>query len=563
MPLSSFDSPLKASGASGTPRGKLTEWSDANGTGASDSGTDGDAEGSWLQGRFQRCVVYVQASRQRCESWTQTLIPVHSTDALSLEWSISGPPSASSSLAVVPHWHNRRPTIEMRYEATIPTSDQIIPIEAVLPEGWGWSSLIITGDNLSRWTSVDGDFWDEAVSPASPDATGPSMSRSGTSSGMINGFESDQDDDLDLDHIEDSFTTLRNRSRARKGIGTNTYLPTPPASSSFRMPRQSAIPPTLISSSNASLLRQTMPKELEKMDDFSFELSSADEPPHSPRPADTPRRSVHENSFRHRKPATPRLTPPSSETSRRGLRESSSRRPSSGSPRTEKAFNLEFDDNDAGARSFVLEGTLSPLPLTLVSSSLSIDIPFIRIDHPDAATSCAVRYHNAAFATELTELSGSEAEYDTSASSIGTLEWSNDRSVSVRPTPIRGNVQIALRGQDVGGHICMSLSIPINRSAQEVAFRLPVTDGVEVVRASVARTDMPRAVGRVNNKGEPASEVRVGTKSRSGRLDITLELPYDSWSKEESVLPLPLFDGCGDMLVELRGDWGESTPVYP
>ena len=180
-----------------------------------------------------------------------------STDNLHLEWTLGA--SSSSTLRVVPNWNPRRPIIDVWFETTC-AGQETIPIEAVIPEGWAWLSISITGEGLRSWRSIDGDWWDDQPP-----------------------------EDLDSED-EDSFSTIRQR----RPLGTPSKAPRPSLSS-------------LSSStySSVSLLRQTKPAQLDEMDEFSFEQgSSATESPvkrpvtplatprqQTPRRAAVPRRS--------------------------------------------------------------------------------------------------------------------------------------------------------------------------------------------------------------------------------------------------------------------------------
>lgn len=162
------------------------------------------------------------------------LIWHHSTDTLRLEWSFNSqqgtPPS---SLHIQPHWDPRHPSVHVSYEAVIP-SHKVVPVEVIIPDGWGWSELSFKAAGLIRWISTDGDWWDETVTPINQ-----------------------PDDSFDLPTQDDSFSTTK---------GKSSYLPAPSSSQS-----------------SASLMRQTLPVPADmRMEDFSFELSGPDSPPARP-----------------------------------------------------------------------------------------------------------------------------------------------------------------------------------------------------------------------------------------------------------------------------------------
>ncbi|WOO77106.1 uncharacterized protein LOC62_01G000693 [Vanrija pseudolonga] len=100
-----------------------------------DSESDYEAKGNQFDGRFQ------------------------STDLLQLEWrflpSVGSPPN----LRIVPQWDSHRPLISMAFRATLPATPGPVVLESVLPPGWGWSELEITGEGLLSWRSTDGEGW--------------------------------------------------------------------------------------------------------------------------------------------------------------------------------------------------------------------------------------------------------------------------------------------------------------------------------------------------------------------------------------------------------------------
>lgn len=59
----------------------------------------------------------------------------------------------------------------MTFRATLPVTSGPVVLESVLPPGWGWSELEITGDGLLSWRSTDGEGWIvlESQSTVDPD----------------------------------------------------------------------------------------------------------------------------------------------------------------------------------------------------------------------------------------------------------------------------------------------------------------------------------------------------------------------------------------------------------
>lgn len=75
---------------------------------------------------------------------------------MTLEWSFMPSRGSDPSLRVLPEWNEARPAINVAFEATIAAHPGPFGLEAVLPPGWGWSSLQIRADGLFSWRSADG-----------------------------------------------------------------------------------------------------------------------------------------------------------------------------------------------------------------------------------------------------------------------------------------------------------------------------------------------------------------------------------------------------------------------
>ncbi|KAK4685147.1 hypothetical protein P7C73_g5016, partial [Tremellales sp. Uapishka_1] len=218
LPPSAFASPQKAKASVKRVRqsvvvGREEGWEDgedfhpddreeSSESEVEESSDESEGGGSWLEGRFQ------------------------STETLRLEWTFN---SQSSSLPpallhIRPQWSATNPYIYLSCTAEILMDQNLIPVEAVLPEGWGWSDLSIQGDGLSFWRSVDGDWWNV---------------------------------DVDVDEEsqpEDSFSTVRAKRPTFPQTNSNPSVP--------------------------SLMRQTLPSSMDmKMEDFSFELNGLEPQP--------------------------------------------------------------------------------------------------------------------------------------------------------------------------------------------------------------------------------------------------------------------------------------------
>jgi hypothetical protein len=78
------------------------------------------------------------------------------TNQLRLEWSFIGN-STPTTLHVDPRWERKE--IGFTYETTLESSSNFMPIEIVIPGGWGWSQLDIQGPNLRSFKSTDVEGW--------------------------------------------------------------------------------------------------------------------------------------------------------------------------------------------------------------------------------------------------------------------------------------------------------------------------------------------------------------------------------------------------------------------
>ena len=428
-----------------------------------------------------------------------------STDTLRLEWSFTGSSlsSATPNLQVRPQWDPKHPSISIQYETTIQSNSSIVPIEIVLPDGWGWKALSMSGDDLVSWRSIDGDWWDEVVRQSSkPDGL----------------FDDDNDDD-------GSFSTVRHRS------GIHTRPSRPPVPTTMRSP-----PTPTSSHSSASLMRQTLPTPAGmKMEDFSFELSGLDDSP----PPLTPMSKMA---------STPTSIPRPQPVSR--IRET---------PVSCALFDLTFDD-DVGEtdKSFSIQGNLVPLSgMTFVSPTLDLLIPFIKSDDQMStssanATTCEVNCPEATYHRPVDTGTSSRVTCDTGSTSIGTFKWTNSRgeplNIPQANTGVVEKVKIrVMRG--TWGQTSFSASFPWPKRAKEVGFDVPRKG--DVVHATMGGVDIPRAT-LLRDVG---MHVRLGQGGRrEGACDVVLEFDEDDHD-EGSSIPLPQFSGGnGIMTVELRGE---------
>lgn len=373
-----------------------------------EDGEDSEDEGSWLEGRFQ------------------------STESLKLEWSFtssdlaSGSSTTLSTLHVLPRWDAKRPSINVLFETTLPANTEagdVVPIEAVLPEGWGWSTLALRGESLKSWQSVDGDWFDE----------------------LLQSPENDMADDEDA-----SFATVRSSHNARPGLSNMT----PSRSALGGNGPKSLVksPPfTPSSTSSASLLRQTLPSSLSHMDDFSFEVSGMMD---SPTQYHTPTAKIS-TPHHYQSPAAP----PTPAVEKR-------------QPVPARLFDLTFDPEYQGDRTFTLEGTIVPIsPVTLVTPSIPTDIPFIRLDLNSLA-SCTVNCPSATFHQPLHQ-SPHHIVVDTSAH-IGCFEWTDDAGNKIAHgavAPLDRDVHVKLASKWVG--LSQSVLFHWPFGARAIGLRVP------------------------------------------------------------------------------------------
>jgi len=383
-----------------------------------------------------------------------------------------------------------------------------VPVEAVIPDGWGWTELSIRGEGLVSWRSIDGDWWDE---PAGSAVAAPASAGADQSADML--------------AIDDSLSTIRQRRNLATRRGH-------PASVSHGNPA-------------ASLLRQTLPS-MGKMEEYSFEMSNTSVETATPltpisssmsTPKATSRRSTP--SPAHFASSTPGPVHVAADIQMR--------RPVRGPPPA-KLFDLEYDE-DGG--SLLLEGTLVPCSkVMLVSTGLPMAVPFVRVDTAEEGDRiCEVECRG--------RIGGQTAEVDLGAGDAGWFRWTDaeSRLLPDEKARVDGDVEVRMV-RDVWGGVTVKMSFVWPRRAKEMGWTVPSAD-VRLTRATQRGGVLSWAASVVDGQ----TEVRVGRGDRggggaeAGRVEVTYETRLT-----ESVLPVPAFEGDGRMIVHLRGDCGESIP---
>lgn len=491
---------------------------------ASEGESEDDDPASWLEGRFQALVhplplypTIRSSADMRCR-----------TSQLRLEWAFASAYQATT-LQVIPRWDARHPAINITYETNPPTTsdDQLVPIEIIIPDGWGWRDLEITGPNLVSWRSTDTDYFDVHLR--------------------------DRDHEEEEEGPDDSFSTIKN------------LRPQPPP-----------LRPQLRTHTSASLMKQTLPVSGDMtVDDFSFEMTSGD---HLTIPAST---STGSGNSRPGTPARASPGPTYLQNRDRNQNQSQNENETMDQPVAARYFDLVFgNDPRNGAdsdrdRGYMIEGTLVPLStLTLVSGSIPVEIPFIRSPTQiQGSGECTIICPNGLLSSGVTD----EGVCDTTQPSIGTFTWVDAYGSSIRPLPqepVRGNIRVRVhRGK--WGSVGMSILFPWPRG-QELAFHLAGDEDedqamkmkmkVKVIKADVGGVGVPRSLTRVGG----GYEVRLGSgqdgragQGGLGRVGKMTEVVLEFEDLED--IPLPHFaDADGQLTVELRGDgWSCESKPFP
>lgn len=362
----------------------------------------------------------------------------------------------------------------------------------IVPDGWGWRDLDISGPNLVSWRSTDSEHF---------------------SVHLCNHNEADDEEGPD-----DSFSTIRNlRPQPRTALGPRTHT-------------------------SASLMKQTLPVAGDlNVDDFSFEMTSGD---NLTIPAST--------GSGGSRPGTPGRFSPSLNSPATSTRGPSHLQ----NPVEARCFDLVFGSGAEEDRSFAIEGTLIPLsPLTLVSASTPMRIPFVRV-RPQFM--CFVQCPNATYASGDKD----EGTCDTSGETIGAFAWTDASGFPIRPAhvePIDGHIRVRIL-RDQWGARSMSIIFPWPGKSSEVVFPFAGDRPLRVAKAEIEGIAIPRCLTQT---GEGGQEVRLGrgtvVKSTGRIAEVTLE-----FSGTDGSILFPRFgDAQGELTVELRGEGWDSKFAQP
>jgi len=399
---------------------------------------------------------------------------------------------------VIPKWDPRHPTIAVSFDS--PTKGYSVPIEAVLPDGWGWSSLSIRGENLVSWSSIDGDWWDEVSQPGQ-----------------------EQYDDSTTTEIDDSFSTIRQRRPT----------PTP------HTPARSLTPS--YERSSASLMRQPIPAGMGRMEDFSFEMSS---------------NSIDTTRISSSTPSLPYTPSPAGQGVAPGSPISPAvvhmRRPING-PAAAKLFDLVFSESTG---SVVFEGVLVPVSkLTLVSQSFPTAIPFVRIDDGESPARCEL---SGPFNPDQT----SSRQVDVASPDIGNFSWKSDGPSAISE-PGRMNTDVTVKVvKDTWGVLTQHITFVWPKRAAEVGFIVP-SKTVRIQRVTKAGTALARATALVDGGTAIRLGLGSGgnQQGKDGVVEVVLEVRGEEQGGELGIVAIPRFEGAGRLSVDLKGTWGEIPPA--
>lgn len=422
-------------------------WEDGEVHGATSSegsdDDDDDDDSSWLHGRYQ------------------------STDVMTLQWGFAPALGAPPDLRITPQWDYEHPSINVTFEAVIAAISGPFGLEAILPPGWGWSSLQIRAGGLFSWRSAD---QHGLGALASATTTSP-------------------DDSMDT---VDAFSPT---------LGQSAMMP------------------------NLAPLDAT---------DFSFELNLSQEDRPAPTTPSLSRIERHGAAVLKVVPRTP--TPAS-------------------------IFELEFehgdstDDEDEDVeRVLLVEGTLVPLALTLVSPDAPVPVPFFRFDDASLPTTCDVKCAEATLVPRPNPEDDNELLCDTTAPSVGTFEWTDEAGARIAPRkalPVSGNVRVVAK-RNIWGLQTVSVMLPWPAWSEEIVLGLGVpAAAVRVIRASTGSKSLPHSVLARVKDGEAFADIRLA--QGRGSVEVVLEVADDNG------VALPAFSGgMGEMRVELVGDGWES-----
>ena len=207
-------------------------------------------------------------------------------------------------------------------------------------------------------------------------------------------------------------------------------------------------------------------------------------------------------------------------------------------PTAGRLFDLIFDDSGDSPeeRSFAVEGTLVPLPLTLVSGSIPVEIPFVKSG--ECQVSCPL-------STLL-----DDGVCNTATASIGQFTWVDTYGQTIPPNVagVKGDIRVRLN-RDEWGTMRASIIFPSPRKGCEVVFTLK-SERVNVSKAEVDGTPIRRAITSI----EGGHEIRM-MSDVMGMVEVGLDLGTSG------DICLPYFKNAeGTMILELRGTGWDSKP---
>ncbi|BEJ17291.1 hypothetical protein CspHIS471_0606920 [Cutaneotrichosporon sp. HIS471] len=232
-------------------------------------------------------------------------------------------------------------------------------------------------------------------------------------------------------------------------------------------------------------------------------------------------------------------------------------------PTLASTFELEFEHsrNDEEDDSVLLvEGTLVPLPMTLVSPNARVPIPFFRFEDATLPAECDVKCPGAVLVRRPQPDDEEEplSLCSTTEPSVGTFAWTDEGGTPLAPhaaVPVSGVVRANVK-RSIWGLQTLSVLLPWPTNAEEVLVGLSVPpETVRVVRASARGTSLPHAVHAREEDGAMFADVRVG-RGR-GNVELVLEVANDDG------VALPVLEGTGKLRVELAGDGWEKPLAYP
>lgn len=207
-------------------------------------------------------------------------------------------------------------------------------------------------------------------------------------------------------------------------------------------------------------------------------------------------------------------------------------------PTPGRLFDLIFDDSGDSPeeRSFAVEGTLVPLPLTLVSGSIPVELPFVK------SGECQVSCPQSSLPDD--------GVCDTSTASIGQFFWVDTYGQKIPPNVagVKGDLRVRLN-RDEWGTMRMSIIFPSPRKGCEVVFTLK-SERVNVSKAEVDGTPIRISITSI----EGGHEIRLPS-DLMGMLELGLDLGTSG------DICLPHFKNAeGTMILELRGTGWDSKP---